>query len=115
MCNSGAKALIAVASLTAIVVQTTPAAEVDTTKLPPAASRTVDFAKDIQPIFETTCWKCHGPAKQESGLRLDQRASALQGGEHGPAIVPGTSADSLLVAAVAGLHSKLKMPKKGDR
>ena len=85
------------------------------TKLPPAASRTVDFAKDIQPIFEATCWKCHGPAKQESGLRLDQRMSALQGGEHGPAIVPGKSADSLLVQAVAGLHSKLKMPKKGDR
>ncbi len=115
MFNAGAGALIAAAPIMAFFLQTALAAELDTTKLPPPASRTIDFAKDIQPIFEATCWKCHGPAKQESGLRLDERASALQGGEHGPAILPGKSADSLLVQAVAGLHSKLKMPKKGDR
>src|SRR5436190_4614576 len=93
----------------------TRAADVDVSKLPPAATRSVDFSKDIQPIFEATCWNCHGPKKQESGFRLDDRAAALKGGEHGGDIVPGKSANSLLIHAVAGLHEELKMPKKGEK
>ncbi len=90
-------------------------ADVDLSKLPPAATRPVDFAKDIQPIFEATCWNCHGPKKQESGFRLDDRAAALKGGEHGGDIVPGKSANSLLIHAVAGIHDEIKMPKRGER
>ncbi len=90
-------------------------AAVDVSKLPPAATRAVDFTKDIQPIFEATCWNCHGPKKEESGLRLDQRAAALKGGEHGAVIVAGQSAESLLIHAVSGLHDELKMPKKGEK
>ena len=90
-------------------------AAVDVSKLPPAATRTVDFTKDIQPIFEATCWNCHGPKKEESGFRLDQRATALKGGERGGDIVPGKSAESLLIHAVSGLHDELKMPKKGEK
>src|SRR5215212_618818 len=63
-------------------------------KLPPAASARVDFKKDIQPLFEGHCYKCHGPEKQESGLRLDDADLALKGGDLGPAYVPGKSADS---------------------
>ena len=89
-------------------------AAVDAAKLPPAATRPIDFAKDVQPIFEATCWNCHSAKKEESGLRLDEKASALKGGEHGVVIVPGKSADSVLIQAVAGVHDKLKMPKKGE-
>ena len=86
-----------------------------TTALPPAASRTIDFAKDIQPIFAGHCYDCHGPKKQEAQFRLDSKTIALQGGELGPAIVPGKSAESLLVQAVAGVKADLIMPKKGER
>src|SRR3954468_3811711 len=80
-----------------------PAASVDTTKLPPAASRTVDFAKDIQPIFEASCIQCHGPDKQKSGFRLDQKEAALKGGEtYAPDIHPGKSSESPLIHFVAG-------------
>ena len=48
----------------------------DLSKLPPAATRPVDFTRDVQPIFEASCWQCHGAKKQESGFRLDDRASA---------------------------------------
>jgi mono/diheme cytochrome c family protein len=90
-------------------------AVVDASKLPPASSRKTDFAKDIQPIFADRCYECHGPKKQEHSLRLDQKASALKGGDSGLAIVPGKSADSLLIHAVAGARDDLKrMPKKGD-
>ena len=83
-------------------------------KLPPAATGKIDFAKEIQPILEGSCYKCHGEKKQEAGLRWDQKASALKGGESGPAIVPGKSAESLMIQAVAHVRDDLKMPKKGE-
>ena len=89
-------------------------AATDTSKLPPAASRKVDFAADVQPIFQGKCYDCHGPRKQEASLRWDQKAAALKGGESGAAIVPGKSADSLLIHAVAQIRDDLKMPKKGE-
>ena len=89
--------------------------EVDLSKLPPAAAREVDFVKDVQPIFAGHCYDCHGPAKQEAQFRLDLKEVALQGGELGPAIVPGKGAESLLVQAVGGVKADLIMPKKGQR
>jgi len=93
------------------------AAEIDLSKLPPAATRPVDFAKDIEPLFANNCYSCHGPKKQEAGLRLDSKADALKGGEEFGAKVlqPGKSAESVLVHAVAHANPDLKMPKKGDR
>src|SRR5262245_66333787 len=44
------------------------AAELDLTKLPPAATRQIDFAKDIQPILTESCYGCHGPKKQEAQI-----------------------------------------------
>src|SRR5438046_501734 len=69
---------------------------------PPAAKRVADegvtfFEKRIRPLFVERCHKCHGPEKQTSGLRLDTRAGILDGGEHGPAVVPGKPEESLLI------------------
>ena len=50
--------------------------------LPPSAARPVDFARDIRPIFQQACLKCHGPEKQKSGFRLDVKAAALKGGDN---------------------------------
>src|SRR2546426_7643486 len=88
-----------------LAVTASQAAEVDVAKLPRATSRTVDFAKDIQPIFAENCYGCHGPKKQEAGFRLDQKSVALKGGDLGPAIAPGKSAESLLVHLVAGFRA----------
>ena len=55
------------------------AATVDPSKLPAAATRPVDFAKDIQPLFADRCYSCHGSGKQESAFRLDQKVAALKG------------------------------------
>ncbi|MDG2324638.1 MAG: hypothetical protein P8M08_14075, partial [Akkermansiaceae bacterium] len=49
----------------------------------PAIGEKVDFEKEIKPIFEERCIKCHGPDKQKSELRLDQRAVMLKGGDSG--------------------------------
>jgi hypothetical protein len=42
-----------------------------------AADRPVSFSKDIQPILETSCWKCHGGTVQVAKLDLRTRESAL--------------------------------------
>jgi hypothetical protein len=99
----------------ALVVCTWPALAADVSKLPPAADRKINFAKDVQPIFAAACYSCHGEKKQNSGFRLDRKRDALTGGEIGKAIVPGKGAESPLVHYVAGLDPDLKMPPKGDR
>ncbi|MBI3838373.1 MAG: PSD1 domain-containing protein [Planctomycetia bacterium] len=81
--------------------------------LPLAAGEPVDFARDIQPILATNCYQCHGPDKQETGLRLDIGSTLLQGGNSGPAIVAGKASDSLLIQAVSGVADVSKMPPKG--
>ena len=83
---------------------------------PPAASgRHVDYEKDIQPILARSCYSCHGPKKEESGLRWDSKTAALKGGEHGAPLIPGKSSESLMIQVVSGTHTEIaKMPKKGD-
>lgn len=88
-------------------------AEVDVAKLPPAASSSIDFVRDVQPILDNACVRCHGPERPRSGFRLDSREAALKGGENGVAIVPGKSAESRLIHFVARLVPDLEMPPEG--
>jgi len=82
--------------------------------LPPPAAGPVDYGRDIQPILERSCYSCHGPDKRKSGLRLDQKAEALLGGDSGRVIDIGKSADSLLIHVVAGIDPDLKMPPEDE-
>lgn len=86
--------------------------ELSTNMLPPSANRTVDFVKDIQPIFAQNCYGCHGPKQHEAQLRFDNKEIALQGGERGVDIIPGKSAESRLIHLVGGLDPDLVMPQK---
>ncbi len=73
-----------------------------------------DFARDIRPIFEKNCQRCHGAKMQKNDLRLDRKAPALKGGSSGPAILPGKSGRSLLYRYVAGLEPQIRMPPRGE-
>lgn len=84
-------------------------------KLPPKSEHRIDFSRDIQPILESSCIKCHARGKAKGGWRIDTRADALQSGDSGPAIVPGDSAQSRLVHLVAGTDPEDVMPQKGTR
>ncbi len=76
----------------------------------------VDFVGQVRPILQARCLKCHGPDKQEGGLRLDRRESLVAGGDSGePAIRPGKSSDSPLVHRVLGADPATRMPPKGPR
>lgn len=87
---------------------------VDPAALPPAASGPVSFDRDIAPLFERTCLRCHGPERPRSGFRLDDRDLALRGGHEGVAIIPGDSAASPLIHFVAGLVEDMEMPPVGQ-
>src|SRR4051812_25567235 len=79
-------------------------------------SAKVDYTRDIQPLLESRCLECHGPKKQKSTLRVDVKPVLLKGGDSGkPAIVPGKSAESLLILKVLSQDSDEMMPPKGDR
>src|SRR5687768_14645857 len=47
------------------------------------------FEQRIRPLLANNCFACHGPTKQEMGLRLDSRSSIVTGSENGPVVVPG--------------------------
>src|SRR5258705_3199843 len=77
-------------------------AKVDTSKLPRASDKKgLTYNKDIKPIFEKSCFKCHGPDKQKAKLRLDSLSAALKGSENGKVIETGDSAKSTLVHNIA--------------
>ncbi len=81
-----------------------------------ASAATVDFVKDIQPIFEQHCYDCHGAEKQKSGLRLDVKSEAIKGGDaHAPNILPGKASQSPLLKFVSGEDKDVLMPPKGER
>jgi hypothetical protein len=86
---------------------------VDTSKLPPPASDQIDFTRDIKPILENSCFRCHGPEKPRSHFRLDNPDAALKGGDDGVDIIPGNSAKSRLIQYVAGLDEDMQMPPPG--
>src|ERR1051325_3371208 len=81
--------------------------------MPPAANRKIDFEKDVQPILSQKCHSCHGDDVQQSGLRLDKRQNALRGGDYGPVIIPGNSAESKLIRRLVNGDGGLQMPPTG--
>jgi len=84
-------------------------------QLPAPANHAISFSKEVKPIFEASCIKCHGRGKDKGGLRIDTRETLLKGGDTGAAVVSGKSAESLLIALVQGVDPDSVMPKKGSR
>src|SRR5438132_12187451 len=59
------------------------------TNHPSRAEDKVDFAKQIRPILEQNCVKCHGPEKEKAKMRRDSKEAAMKGGKDGVIIVAG--------------------------
>lgn len=77
---------------------------------PPSPAAVQFFESKVRPILVESCFKCHGAKKQRGGLRVDSRAALLEGGDQGPALVPGHPEKSLLLKAVSHEDKDLKMP-----
>ncbi|QDU60257.1 Planctomycete cytochrome C [Planctomycetes bacterium Pan216] len=73
------------------------------------------FEIHIRPLLVERCLSCHdGSDEAESVLSLASREALIEGGDFGPALVVGKSAESLLWHAVNGTHKELRMPPDGD-
>ncbi len=70
------------------------------------AGQTVEFNRDIRPILSDNCFKCHGPDKQRSGLRLDVADVPVEK----KAIVPGEPENSNLIKRVTSSDPEFHMP-----
>src|SRR5262245_43571872 len=84
--------------------------KLDLSKLPkPAEKKDISFAKDIQPLLEASCTRCHGEDRPKGGLRLNSIEGVLNGGKDGKVVAPGESAKSLLVIAAAQIDENTAM------
>jgi hypothetical protein len=87
------------------------------TALPPAAPlpHKIDFAREVVPIFQTSCISCHANGQSKGGFRIDTRELALKGGDsQTPAIVPGHADQSTLFQLINETDPDVVMPKKGS-
>src|SRR5437868_3583776 len=89
----------------ALIAALLPARAADTT------ASSIVFDRDVWPILENNCLRCHGPEKSKSHFRLDDRDLALKGGDNNPDdIVPGNSRRSKLLSYVNGGYKDVVMP-----
>jgi hypothetical protein len=79
------------------------------------AEDSIDFAKEIRPIFAGTCYKCHDGKKQKGKLRLDSVAAIQKGGKDGKILTPGDPAKSDLYRRITlAKDDDDVMPPEGD-
>ncbi len=76
--------------------------------------RTLEFVeREVRPLLVERCFKCHGNIEEpKGGLKLVDRAAVLQGGDSGPAAVPGKPSESYLIETI-GYREALQMPPDG--
>src|SRR6185369_3997042 len=60
----------------------------------------IQFEKEVLPILEANCAKCHSGSSPQGRLDVRTRTSLLKGGSSGPAIVPGAPDRSLLYSRI---------------
>src|SRR5687768_4548898 len=72
------------------------------------------FESKIRPVLVGTCFRCHGDSQTSGELRVDSLKGLLQGGESGPAIVPGKPEESLLIRAIQRQADVSAMPPEKE-
>ena len=72
-----------------------------------AATKPVDFLREIRPILSDACFQCHGPdeATRMAKLRLDTKEGALA-----KVVIPGNATNSPLIQRISETKSARKMP-----
>ena len=73
----------------------------------------ISFAKQVAPLLEQRCSRCHAGANARGNLDLSSYAAMGQGGQNGALLIPGSAARSLMLGRVATPNAQLRMPKGG--
>lgn len=91
-------------------------AEPDLSKLPkPSDKKDLTFDKDIKPLFEASCAKCHGTERPKGKFSVVTKDAVLKEGENGKNVIAGDSAKSPLVHYIADLEADMEMPPLDKR
>jgi uncharacterized membrane protein len=92
--------------------------EIDKSKIPAVSGKKdVSYEKDIKPIFDKSCVKCHSGERPKARLRLDTHENILAGRRGEKVLEAGKSADSVLVHGVSYLGEEehwMPPPKNKD-
>ncbi len=81
---------------------------------PVVAVEKPEFYQDVYPFLKANCISCHNKTTTKAGLNMETPELMIKGGDSGPSIVPGKSAESLLVEA--SVHSPdLEMPPPNNK
>ena len=102
--------LVALIGIVGLIVRFPNTFAQQSSQLPTAA---VDYYQDIQPIFTANCAQCHQGPAATAELRLDSVNGLMKGGTSGPAIIPGSADNSLLVSRIADTGTN-RMPPGGN-
>jgi hypothetical protein len=71
------------------------------------------FTAKIEPLLRQRCYECHSHEKKmKGGLTLDSKSGWEQGGDLGPAVLPGKPEESLLIKMVRWSDEEHQMPPK---
>lgn len=82
--------------------------------LPGAAFAEPDFYRDVFPFLKANCVSCHNKTTTKAGLNMETPELMIKGGDSGPSIIPGKSAESLIVTA--SLHKEdMEMPPPNNK
>jgi mono/diheme cytochrome c family protein len=71
----------------------------------------VSFSKDVLPILQSVCVKCHGGERTDASLTLKSFADVMAGSRNGPVVDPGKSGNSLLIELI----NNGEMPKRAPK
>ncbi len=88
-----------------------PVADAPTPTTAPAAGGAVSYSRDVQPIFNQVCVKCHGGEETKEGLSLKSHAEVMAGSFNGTVVTPGDAVNSLLIQQIL----TGEMPKHGPK
>src|SRR5262245_55838722 len=79
------------------------------------SSPKIDFERDVRPLLAGHCVKCHGPEKQQGGVRLDQRATQLRPADSGSRpVVPGRPGESEMIRRLEAADPSERMPPNAE-
>lgn len=71
----------------------------------------ISYSKDIYPILESRCGKCHMGSFTSENLNMETYDSLMAGSQNGVVIVAGNAKESLLARKIL----KGEMPKRGPK
>jgi WD40 repeat protein len=75
----------------------------------------LDFYRDVYPVLKANCISCHNKTTTKGDLNMESPELMKKGGETGPGVIPGQSAQSLIAQAAAHLDRDLVMPPPNNK